>query len=65
MALRGARSRVESRMAETGDRVTVTTRGLGEGDFFASVPSWAWYAGGGLLAGLVVGALYLKKKKKR
>jgi hypothetical protein len=66
MALSGARSRVQSRIAETGDRVTVTQRGLGEGDsMFASVPTWAWYAGGGLLAGLLGGALYFKLKKKK
>lgn len=65
MSLSGARGRVAARLDETGDLVTVTTRGLGEGDFFASVPTWAWWAGGGLLVGLLGGALYFKRKKRK
>lgn len=32
---------------------------------FGSVPTWAWAAGGGLLAGVVVGAIAFRKKKGR
>jgi len=42
------------------------TPNLGDGtsDFFSSVPMWAWTAGGGLLGGLVIGALVFRKKRR-
>lgn len=47
-------------MAE-GARIQIAPRGMGA---IAGVPTWAWAAGGGLVAGLVVGALVYKKKRR-
>ena len=38
--------------------------GDGASGFFSTVPMWAWAAGGGLLGGIVVGALVFKKKRR-
>ena len=67
MAVNGAAQTVRARIAETGDRLQITPRGMGAGEGFSfdSVPTWAWVAGGGLLLGLVGGAIYMKRKRRR
>ena len=64
MACPGARAAVAELQATAGaNRLVFAPRGVGTlSDTFASVPTWAWAAGGGLIAGLVAGAVLFKKK---
>jgi hypothetical protein len=53
--------------AAGGSLLTMNTRSPNLGDtssFFTSVPMWAWTAGGGLLGGILVGALVFRKKRR-
>lgn len=62
MVVPGAAETVRSAQARTQrTRVQMSVRGVGNA--FASVPTWTWWAGGGLFAGLIGGALLFKKKK--
>jgi hypothetical protein len=62
MACPGARQRVDSLLSDTGaQRYVIAPRGMGVVSF-DTVPQWAWWAGGGLLAGLIGGAILFKKK---
>jgi len=65
MGCPGAKTIVLNRVAEAeGARLSVSNAGTGAvGDVFSSVPTWAWVAGGALIAGLVAGAVYFKKRK--
>lgn len=65
MGCPGARTIVSHRLNEAdGSRLQITPRGVGDvGSFFSTVPTWAWVAGGALVAGLVGGAIYFKKRK--
>ncbi len=47
----------------SGARLAVTRRGMGAG--LASVPTWVWAVGGGLAVGLVGGAIYFRRKRRR
>ena len=63
MGCPGARTIVLNRTAEAvGARLSVSPAGTGELSF-STVPTWAWAAGGALVVGLVVGAIYFKKRK--
>jgi len=44
-----------------GARLSVTSRGMGS--IFTDVPTWVWAGAGGLVGGLVVGAIYFKRKR--
>ena len=65
MACPGAVQRVDSMLHDTGaQRYIVAPRTEGFGALsFDTVPQWAWWAGGGLLVGLIGGAILFKKKK--
>lgn len=45
----------------SGSRLSVTSRGMG--NVFAEVPTWVWAGAGGLVGGLVLGAIYFKRKR--
>lgn len=63
MACPGARQTVASLIGETSaQRYVIAPRGVGAVSF-DTVPTWAWWLGGGLVAGLVGGALLFKRKK--
>lgn len=66
MCVPGAAATVQSRIAQAsgGNAVVTPLRGLGEGAF-ETVPTWAWWAGGGLLVGLLGTAVVLKLKKRK
>jgi hypothetical protein len=56
------RARLSAAKQAAGGWTNIQLRGLGQGEgFMAQVPQWAWWAGGGLAAGLVAGFLFLKK----
>lgn len=62
MACPGAAQRVDAMLHDTGaQRYVVAPRGVGAMTF-DTVPQWAWWAGGGLLVGLIGGAILFKKK---
>lgn len=61
-AVGSQRVRVMQNMAG-GARLQISPRGVG--GVFATVPRWVWAGGAGLTLGLVGGALYFRKKKRR
>jgi hypothetical protein len=62
MACPGAYQTVSGMIGETtAQRYVIAPRGTGAVSF-DTVPSWAWWLGGGLVAGLVGGALIFRKK---
>lgn len=64
MVCPGARASVARLQADAGaTRLVFATRGVGTlHETFASVPTWVWAGGGGLIAGLIAGAVLFKKK---
>lgn len=68
MCLPNAASTVTDMTQDTSGALLTMSQRTAFGDasaVFGSVPMWAWTAGGGLLAGVVLGALVFRKRKGR